>query len=124
LARQFLRCAFGNGSATLWGGNLATERATGGWETVAGPRHENWGFDFQVAVDLGVEAGAVEDDVAGGFEGHLFDGEGVAQDVLGEVFEVGLMLGPDPLAGVEVEAAVFPGVKELGRARGAGPGGG
>jgi len=76
------------------------------------------GEDFEVAVDVGVEAGAVDDEVAGRFQGDLLDREGVAQDVLGEVFEVGLGLRWDPLAGMEVEAAVFPGVEDLDALRG------
>ena len=49
----------------------------------------------------------------GRLQGHLLHGEGVAQDVLGQVFEVGLGLGRHLLAGVDVEAAVFPGVEDL-----------
>jgi hypothetical protein len=33
--------------------------------------------------------------------------------VLGKVFEVGFVFGRDRLAGMEVEAAVFPGVEDL-----------
>ena len=70
------------------------------------------GKDLEVAVDLGIKPGAVDDEVAGRFQGHLFDRERVAQDVLGEVFEVGLGLGRHGVSGVEVEPTVFPGVDE------------
>jgi hypothetical protein len=36
---------------------------------------------LEVAVDLGVEPGALNDQVRGGFQSHLFHREGVAQDV-------------------------------------------
>src|ERR1039458_3044113 len=39
------------------------------------------GEDLEVAVDLGIEPGAVDDHVRGGFERHLFHGEGIPQDV-------------------------------------------
>ena len=71
------------------------------------------GEDLEVAVDLGVEAGAVDDHVGGGFEGHLFHREGVAQDVLGEAFEVGFVFRGHRVGGVDVEAAVLPGVEDL-----------
>lgn len=45
----------------------------------------------------------------GGFQGHLFHGEGISQDVLGEFFEFGLVFGWDGFARVEVEAGMFPG---------------
>ena len=70
------------------------------------------GKDLEVAVDLGIKPGAVDDEVAGRFQGHVFDRERVAQDVLGEVFEVGLGLGRHGVSGVEVEPTVFPGVDE------------
>jgi hypothetical protein len=78
-----------------------------------GSQEVGGGEDLEVAVDLGIEPGAVDDDVRGPFEGHLLNGERVAEDVLGQVFEVGLGLGRHLLAGVDVEAAVFPGVEDL-----------
>ena len=48
------------------------------------------------------EEGAAQ---AGRFHGHLFDGKRVAQDVLGQVFEVGLGFGRDAVAGMSVKAA-------------------
>ena len=39
------------------------------------------GEDLEVAVDLGIEPGAVDDHVRGPFQGHLLNGERVAQDV-------------------------------------------
>src|SRR2546428_3277704 len=40
---------------------------------------------------------------------HFFDGERVAEDVLGELLQLGLVLGRDGFAVVDVEAGVFPG---------------
>ena len=71
------------------------------------------GEDFEVAVDFGIELGAVDDGVGGGFQRHFCHGEGVSQDVLGEFFELGLVLGRNRLTGVDVEAGVFPGVENL-----------
>ena len=71
------------------------------------------GEDFEVAVYFGIELGAVDDGVSGGFQRHFFHGEGISQDVLGEFFEFGLVLGRDGVAGVDVEAGVFPGVEDL-----------
>jgi hypothetical protein len=71
------------------------------------------GEDLEVPVDLGVESGAVDDDVRRGFQGHFFDGEGVARGVLRKVFEVAGGLRRDAIAGVDVEAAVLPGVEDL-----------
>ena len=71
------------------------------------------GEDLEVAVDLGVEAGAVDHHVGRGLQRHFLHGEGVAQDVLGQGFEVGLGLGRHLLAGVDVEGAVFPGVEDM-----------
>ena len=65
------------------------------------------GEDLEVAVNLGIEARAIDDDVGGPFQGHLLNREGVAQDVLGRALDVGLGLGRHLLAGVDVEAAVF-----------------
>ena len=36
------------------------------------------GEDLEVAVDFGVEPGAVDDGVGGGFHGHLLHGEGIS----------------------------------------------
>ena len=68
---------------------------------------------FLLIGHLGIEPGAVDDHIRGPLQGHLLNGEGVAQDVLGQVFEVRLGLGRHLLAGVDVEAAVFPGVEDL-----------
>ena len=37
------------------------------------------GEDLEVAVDFGVEPGAVDDGVGGGFPRHFLDGEGISQ---------------------------------------------
>ena len=57
----------------------------------------------------GVVAFAAVDDFAGfGQVGHLFERKGIAQDVLGELFE-GIMVVPlDAVAGVNAEAAMMP----------------
>ena len=68
------------------------------------------GKDLEVALDFNVHAGAVDDHVAGGLEGHLVHGEGVAEDVLDEFFQVCFGFGADAVAGVDVEAAMFPGL--------------
>jgi hypothetical protein len=49
----------------------------------------------------------------GGLERHLFHGEGIPQDVLGQVFEVSFGFRGDDLAGVDVESTVLPGVEDL-----------
>jgi hypothetical protein len=71
------------------------------------------GEDFKVTVNLGVETRAIDDHVGGRFKGHLFHREGIAENILGEVFKVGLGFRGDRFAGVDVEAAVFPGVEDL-----------
>ena len=71
------------------------------------------GEELEIAIDFGVKPGAVGDGVVGGFESHLLDREWVAQDVLGEVLEIGLVFGGDGLSGMEVEAAVFPGIEKM-----------
>ena len=71
------------------------------------------GEDFEVAVDFGIELGAVDDGVGGGFQRHFCDGEGVAENVLGEFFEFGFVFGRDGFARVEVESGVFPGEQHL-----------
>ena len=71
------------------------------------------GEDLEVAVDLGIEAGAVDHHVGRGLQRHFLHGEGILQDVLGQGFQVGLGLWWHLLAGMDVEAAVFPGVANL-----------
>jgi len=71
------------------------------------------GEDLEVAVDFGVELGTVDEGVGGGFHGHLLHGEGISQNVLGELFEFGLVFRRHGVAGVEVEAGVFPGEQHL-----------
>ena len=44
---------------------------------------------------------------------NLLNGARVAEDVLGQVLQVGLGLRRDALASMDVEAAVFPGVENL-----------
>ena len=71
------------------------------------------GEDLEVAVDLGIEAGAVDHHVGRGLQRHFLHGEGIPQDVLGQGFEVGLGLGWHLLASVDIEATVFPGVEVM-----------
>ena len=78
-----------------------------------GSKEVSGGKDLEVAVDLGVEAGAVDDGVGGKLQCHFFHRERVAEDVLGELFEVRLVLGRDRVAVVDVEAGVFPGEQDL-----------
>src|SRR5664279_1918473 len=56
------------------------------------------GEDLEVAVDLGIEPGAVDDPVGRGLQRHFLHGEGIPQDVLGQVFQVGLGLWGLPLS--------------------------
>ena len=71
------------------------------------------GEGFEVAVDFGIEPGAADDGVGGRFHGHFLNRKGVAEDVLGEFFELSLVFRRYRFAGVEVEARVFPGEEHL-----------
>ena len=42
------------------------------------------GEDLEVAVDLGIEAGAVDHHVGRGLQRHFLHGEGIPQDVMGQ----------------------------------------
>ena len=59
------------------------------------------GEDIEVAVDLGIEPGAVDDHVGQELQCHFLHGEGVPEDVLGEVLQIGFGLGWHLLAGVD-----------------------
>jgi hypothetical protein len=80
------------------------------------------GEDLKVAVNLGIEPGAVDDHVGWRFQGHFVHREGVAQDVLRQAFQVGLPaprpfplparqaglgLRRDAVAGVELNPLCF-----------------
>ena len=70
---------------------------------------EGWSVEGFPQALRGVVAFAAVDDFAGfGQVGHLFERKGIAQDVLGELFE-GIMVVPlDAVAGVNAEAAMMP----------------
>ncbi len=52
----------------------------------------------------------VHDGVGGGFEGDFLHREGIAEDVLGELFAFGAVFRWHGTAGVNVEAGMFPGL--------------
>ncbi len=66
------------------------------------------GKDFKVAPDLGVHAGAVDDGAGFRIGMHLVDGEGVADDVLREPFEILFLMRLHALAAVDAKAGVLP----------------
>ncbi len=72
------------------------------------------GEHFKVTLNLGVLAGAVDNGAATFFDLHLFHGEGVADDVLGEPFEVFALVGLDAVAAMHVEAGVDPAAQHPG----------
>jgi hypothetical protein len=85
-------------------GNMLSD----GGDKVAG------GEDFKVAADLGMHAGAVDDGSGFRIGMHLFNSEGVADDVLSEPLEIFFLMRLDVLAAVDAEAAVFPAQQHLG----------
>jgi len=64
--------------------------------------------NLEVAVNLLVHAGTIDDRVAGRVDLHLFDGERVADDVLGQALQVFALVGLHAAAAVNVEASVHP----------------
>ena len=50
----------------------------------------------------------IHDGVGGGFERYLLHGEGIAEDVLAELFAFGAVFWWHGTAGVNVEAGMFP----------------
>ena len=92
-----------------------------GWQVVDGGGDEVGGFeDLEVTFDVVVTLGAVDDGFGGGVPGDFLEGEGMAQEVLGQAFAAsGIVRCDDFLPPiVDVEAWVFPGeeVGELLRA--------
>ena len=67
-----------------------------------------------IALYLRVLAGSADNGPAAFFDLHLFHGEGVADDVLGEPFEVFALMGLDAVAAVYVEAGVDPAAQHPG----------
>ena len=88
---------------------------------VDGGGDEVGGFeDLEVAFDVVVAFGAVDDCFGGGVPGDFLEGERVAEEVLGEAFSAcGVVGGYDFLAPVvDVEAGMFP-REEVGKPLGA-----
>jgi hypothetical protein len=74
--------------------------------------------DFEVAFGVVVGLGTVDDGLGFGFPGDFLEGEGCAEQVLGEAFaSVGVMGWDGALAAVDMESAVLPG-KKVGEAGG------
>lgn len=78
------------------------------------------GEDLEVALGGVVALGAVDDGLGGGVPGDFLEGEGMAEEIFGEAFAPGTVVGGDGLfaAVVDVEAGVFPG-EEVGEFTGA-----
>jgi len=92
-----------------------------GWKVVDGGGDEVGGFeDLEIAFDVVVAFGAVDDSLAGGVPGDFLEGERVTEEVLGEAFSAcGVVGGYDFLAPVvDVEAGMFPG-EQVGKSLGA-----
>jgi hypothetical protein len=64
--------------------------------------------NLEVAVDLRIQFGAVDDLLASGVERHFGNRKRVAQNILGELFEDGLVFGRNAFSVMHVETAVFP----------------
>ena len=67
--------------------------------------------DLEVPVNFRVQTGAVHDGVLRCQERHFFDREGIAKDVLGELFQESLVFWGDRFAMVNIETRVFPGME-------------
>ena len=68
--------------------------------------------NLEVAVDLRIQFGAVDDLLASGVERHFGDRKRVGQNILGELFEDGLVFGRNAFSAMHVEAGVFPGMQK------------
>ena len=83
-----------------------------GREVVDDGGDEVGGFeDFEVALGGVVAFGAVDDGLGGGVPGDFLEGEGMAEEILGEAFAALGVVGRDGFfaAVVDVEAGMFPG---------------
>ena len=71
--------------------------------------------DLEVGLGVVVALGAVDDGLGGWVPGDFLEGEGMAEEILGEASAAGGVVGGDGVfaAVVDVEAAVFPG-EEVG----------
>ena len=67
-----------------------------------------WGEDLKVTPDLGVHAGAVNDGTVRRIGVHLFDGKGIADDVLCEPLQIFALMGLDTTTTMDIEAGVLP----------------
>lgn len=67
--------------------------------------------DLEVPVNFRVQTGAVNDGVLRCQKRHFFDREGIAKDVLGELFQESLVFWGDRFAMVDIETSVFPGME-------------
>ena len=84
--------------------------------------------DFKIALGGVVALGAVDDGLGGGVPCDFLEGEGMAEEIFGEAFAAGAVVGGDGFfaAVVDVETGVFPreevgelsGTDELGFAQG------
>ena len=87
-----------------------------GREVVDGGGDEVGGFEgLEVAFDIVVAFGAVDDGLAAGIPGDFLEGEGMAEEVLGEAFTACYIIWSDDFLApvVDVETGVFPG-EEVG----------
>ncbi len=75
------------------------------------------GEDLEIAAGGRVQSGMVDDPAAVGNVGHLLHGEGMTEDVLGQIFEFGAVVARHWVAAEKVESAVFP-LHELMHERG------
>ena len=69
--------------------------------------------NLEVAVDLRVQLGAVNDRVARGLNRHFFNRKRIAQNVLGKLGEEALVFRPYGFATVYVKPRVFPRIEQF-----------
>ena len=92
-----------------------------GWNVVDGGGDEVVGFeDLEVTPGSVVPLGAVDDGLGGGVPSDFLQGEGMAEEILGQAFATGGVVGGHGFfaAVVDREAGVFPG-EEVGEFAGA-----
>jgi hypothetical protein len=92
-----------------------------GGNVVDGGGDEVVGFeDLEVTSGGVVALGAVDDGLGGGVPGDFLEGEGMAEEILGQAFTAGGVVGGHGFfaAVVDIEAGVFPG-EEVGEFAGA-----
>jgi len=69
--------------------------------------------NLEVAVDLRVQLGAVNDRVARGLNRHFLNRKGIAQNVLGQLGQEAFVFRPYGFATVYVEPCVFPRIEQF-----------